>query len=200
MKKMKQLLAESGKSFSTLGHLTTLGILGALAVVLGLVASIDLGPYIRIGFSGIPNRIVDFLFGPIVGGIFGGIMDILKYMVKPNGPFFFGFTVDAILGGVIYGCFLYKKPLKLWRVLVPEILVKVFVNCGLNTLWISMLYGKGFMVLLPGRILKNAIMLPIDTIILFVAYGLLLKILKGNRNSRSFTYPFEKEATNPENQ
>ena len=198
MKKLKQLLIESGNAFSTLGHLSTLGIMGALAVVLGLVASIDIGPYVRIGFSGIPNRIVDFLFGPIVGGIFGGIMDVLKYMVKPNGPFFIGFTIDAILGGVIYGCFLYKKPLKWWRVLIPEILVKVFINCGLNTLWISMLYGKGFMALLPGRILKNAIMLPIDTVILFVAMGILLKILKGNRNTRSFTYPFEKEATNRE--
>lgn len=196
MKKFKQLLVESGNAFSTLGHLATLGILGALGIVLSLVASIDLGPYIRIGFSGIPNRIVDFLFGPIVGGIFGGIMDVLKYMVKPNGPFFIGFTLDAILGGVIYGIFLYKKPLNWWRVLIPEILVKVFINCGLNTLWVSMLYGKGFMVLLPARIIKNAIMLPIDTIILFVALGLLLKILRGNRNSRTYSYPFEKEATN----
>jgi len=200
MKKIKQLLIESGNTFSTLGHLTTLGILGALAVVLGMVASIDLGPYIRIGFSGIPNRIVDFLFGPIVGGIFGGMMDVLKFIAKPTGPFFFGFTIDAILSGVIYGCFLYKKPLTWWRVLIPEILVKVFINCGLNTLWISMLYGKGFLALLPGRVIKNAIMLPIDTAILLVAFGLLLQILKGNRNSRSFTYPFEKEATNPENQ
>lgn len=200
MKKIKQLLIEFGNTFSTLGHLTTLGILGALAVVLGMVASIDLGPYIRIGFSGIPNRIVDFLFGPIVGGIFGGMMDVLKFMAKPTGPFFFGFTIDAILGGVIYGIFLYKKPLTWWRVLIPEVLVKVFINCGLNTLWISMLYGKGFLALLPGRVIKNAIMLPIDTAILLVAFGLLLQILKGNRNSRSFTYPFEKEATNPENQ
>ncbi|MBQ7359350.1 MAG: folate family ECF transporter S component [Lachnospiraceae bacterium] len=198
MKKFKQLMVESGNAFSTLGHLATLGILGALGVVLSLVASIDLGPYIRIGFSGIPNRIVDFLFGPIVGGIFGGIMDVLKYMVKPNGPFFFGFTLDAILGGVIYGIFLYKKPLKWWRVFIPEVLVKVFINCGLNTLWVSMLYGKGFMALLPARVIKNAIMLPIDTVILFVALGLLLKILRGNRNSRNYTYPFEKEATNVE--
>ena len=111
---------------------------------------------------------------------------------------FFGFTLDAILGGVIYGIFLYKKPLKWWRVFIPEVLVKVFINCGLNTLWVSMLYGKGFMALLPARVIKNAIMLPIDTVILFVALGLLLKILRGNRNSRNYTYPFEKEATNIE--
>ena len=196
MKKWKQLMTESGEAFSTLGHLATLGILGALAIVLNWVASIDLGPYVRIGFSGIPNRIVDFLFGPIVGGIFGGTMDVLKYILKPNGPFFFGFTLDAILGSVIYGIFLYKKPLKLWRIFIPEVLVKLFINCGLNTLWVSMLYGKGFMALLPARLIKNAVMLPIDTVILFVALSLLLKILKGNRNSRSYRYPYEKEATN----
>ncbi len=37
----------------------------------------------------------------------------------------------------------------------------------MNTLWISMLYGKGFFVILPLRVLKNAIMLPIDSCILY---------------------------------
>ena len=43
----------------------------------------------------------------------------------------------------------------------------LIVNVLLNTLWISMLYGKGIMVLLPARALKNLIMWPIDSIIFY---------------------------------
>lgn len=35
--------------------------------------------------------------------IFGGALDVLKYIIKPTGPFFFGFTFDAMLSGIIYG-------------------------------------------------------------------------------------------------
>ena len=111
---------------------------------------------------------VDFLFGPVVGGIFGGTLDLLKFLIKPDGQFFPGFTFDAMLGGVIYGSFLYRKPVKVWRVAAACFLVKLIVNCGFNTLWISMLYGKAFMVLLPARIMKNAVMWPIDTAIFVI--------------------------------
>ena len=36
--------------------LTFCGMMGALAVVLGYVATIKVGQYIRIGFSGLPNQ------------------------------------------------------------------------------------------------------------------------------------------------
>lgn len=176
MQKIKQFYLDSVNQLKVTQNLVICGLMAALAVVLSYVASIDFGPYIRIGFSGIPNRIVEFLFGPIVGSIFGGMLDILKYLIKPSGPFFFGFTFDAMLASIIYGSLLYKKPVKLWRIALAEFLAKLIVNCGFNTLWISMLYGKGFFLLLPARILKNAIMLPIDTAILFFALTFMQRI------------------------
>lgn len=167
MQKIKKLYVDSIKEFKITRNMVICGFMAALAVILSYVASIDVGPYIRIGFSGIPNRIVEFLFGPVIGCIFGGTLDILKFIIKPTGPFFFGFTFNAMLAGVIYGSILYKKPVKLWRVFVAELLTKVIVNCLFNTLWISMLYGKGFMAILPVRVIKNIIMLPIDTVIIY---------------------------------
>lgn len=178
MQKMKNFYLSSIKELKVTRNLVVCGFMAALAIVLGFVASIDIGPYIRIGFSGIPNRIVEFLFGPVVGCIFGGTLDILKFIVKPTGAFFFGFTFDAMLAGVIYGSILYKKPVKIWRVFIAELLAKVIVNCLLNTLWISILYGKGFLVLLPARVLKNAIMLPIDTVIVYFSCTIMNRLRK----------------------
>lgn len=163
------MVAKSFKEFANLRTVVMCGLLAAIAVILGYMTTINIGPYIKIGFSGIPNRVVDFLFGPVVGGIFGGVLDVLKFIIKPDGNFFPGFTFDAMLGGVIYGAFLYRKKVKLWRVAVACLLVKIIVNCGFNTLWISILYGKGFLALLPARVLKNLIMWPVDTAIFMAA-------------------------------
>ena len=172
MKKIKQLFSDSLHEFTVTKNLVLCGLMAALAIVLSIVASISIGPYVKIGFSGLPNRIVEFLFGPVVGCIFGGALDLLKFMIKPDGPFFFGFTFNVMLAGLIYGCLLYHKPLSIKRIVIAEFLVKLIVNCGLNTLWISMLYGKAFFVLLPMRLLKNVIMLPIDSAIVFFALSL----------------------------
>ena len=138
--------------FKRLNVVAFCGMMCALAMVLNMVASINVGPYVRIGFSGIP---------------FGAALDVIKYLIKPDGAFFPGFTVSAALGGIIYGAFLYKKKVTLPRVFASQLLVKIAVNILLNTLWLNMLYGKAFLAILPGRVISNAVMLPIDTAIMF---------------------------------
>ena len=77
------------------------------------------------------------------------------------------YTMVAMLAGVIYGSFYYKKPLTLWRVFAAHLAVSLVCNVLLNTLCLSVLYGKAFMILLPPRIIKNLIMWPIDSLIFF---------------------------------
>lgn len=169
MKKIKELYQHSLLELTVTRNVVLCGLLAALAIVLGMVASISVGPYVRIGFSGLPNRIVEFLFGPAAGCLFGGALDILKYIIKPDGPYFFGFTLSAMLSGIIYGSIFYRKAVTVKRILLAEFLIKLLINCILNTLWLNMLYGQAFFALLPLRMLKNAIMLPIDSFILYFA-------------------------------
>lgn len=51
--------------------------------------------------------------------------------------------------------------------LLAKFVVFLVVNVILSTLWLDMLYGKGFLALLPMRALKNVIMWPIDSFIFF---------------------------------
>lgn len=178
MNKLKKLYMDSIMEFKVTKNLTICGLMAALAIVLNFAATIQLGPNLRIGFSGIPNRIVEFLFGPVIGCFFGGALDILKFIAKPTGMFFFGFTFNAMLAGVIYGFILYRKPISIKRILVAEILIKVIINCCLNTLWLYVLSGNGILADLPLRIVKNIVMIPIDTIILFFSLTLVNQIYK----------------------
>lgn len=158
--------------------LTFCGMMGALAIVLGYVATIKMGQYIRIGFSGLPNQVVDYLFGPWIGAIFGGAMDIIKWFASGDGNFFPGFTITAMVGAMIYGFLLYNKPLKLSNVIISQALVKIFCNIVLNTLWLNMLYGQAIAAILPGRIISNAVMLPIDCFIMYTMLKVVSKVIK----------------------
>ena len=166
--KKNNMFFDSARELKKTSVLTACAMLAALAFVLNQVASISIGPYIKIGFSGLPNQIVDYLFGPITSSLFAGILDLVKYFAKPDGPFFFGFTFNAMAGAFIYGCFYYRKKMTLWRVFAAKFVVVVLVNIFLNTLWLDMLYGKGFLAILPARALKNLIMWPIDSTIYYM--------------------------------
>lgn len=98
------------KSTSQRSHLTRKIILTALFIGLAVaVRSFStmiyfLGaPGMRISLSPVFSRMPAILFGPLYGGIAGGITDILGYFVKMEGAFIPFLTVTAILGGVLSG-------------------------------------------------------------------------------------------------
>ena len=80
--------------------------------------------------------------------------------------------LTAMLGGILHGLFLYpagrSRPRRLVRVVLDKTCINLFCNLGLNTLWLSMLYGDSFLVLLPARAIKNLMMLPFECIALAV--------------------------------
>ena len=166
MKKFTALFKDSMEELKYVNTVTIMAMFAAISVVLGYFTLV-LGDYLKIGFSTIANQFVYYLFGPVVGAAFGGALDILKYIIRPTGAYFPGFTFSAMVGGVLYGCFLYKHPIRFVRVLAAELTVSIICNMLLGTLWLSMLYGKAFMALLPMRVFKNLIMWPVKSMLFY---------------------------------
>ena len=79
-----------------------------------------------------------------------------------------GFTFSAMLAAFIYGMFLYKKPISLPRMLIAKFIVAVVCNIILGTYLLSTINGKGFIALLPGRVIKNLIQWPVDSLIFYL--------------------------------
>ena len=89
----------------------------------------------------------------------------------PSGSFFPGFTLTAFLTGVVYGVFLYNKP-KTWpRIIGAVLTVCLVLNLGLDTLWLSILMGQGYIALLPTRIMKAALMIPVQSLIIGIIWN-----------------------------
>ena len=149
--------------------LIQISLLIAIEVILTRFCSIQT-PVVRIGFGFLPIAIIGMMYGPLSAGIAYAIGDLLGMALFPSGSFFPGFTLTAFLTGATYGLFLYNKP-KTWPRIIGSVLtVCLVLNLGLDTYWLSILMGKGYLALLPMRIVKAAIMIPIQTLIIGIIW------------------------------
>ncbi len=136
------------------------------------VIKTDIG---RVSFGFIPLSLSSMLFGPVIGGLGGALSDIIGMIIAPKGPYFPGFTVNAFLSGATYGLFLYKKHKNMTRIILAVLCVSVFINIGLNTYWLTILTGKGYIAMLPLRIIQNIITTIIQIIVIPVVWRLVGK-------------------------
>ena len=132
----------------------------ALSVVLSKLVSINIS-FLRIGFGFLPIAVLAILYGPVVAALGYGLADIIGAFLFPTGTFFPGFTVSAVLTGLIFGFVLYNKEVTIIRALTASALVCLFVNLLLNTYWLTFLLGKGFTVLLASRAVKEIVAIPV---------------------------------------
>ena len=127
------------------------GILLAVLIVLNRFVSIKT-PLLVISFSFVPIMMAAIWLGP-------------KYST---------FTVSAGLAGLIYGIFLYKKENNemsdkkfIIRLIISNLLVLGIVEIFVVSLWLNMLYGKAYLVVVSTRVLAQVIMFPIRIVTIF---------------------------------
>lgn len=156
-----------------------MGLFIALEVILTRFLSIKT-PIVRIGFGFLPIAFSAIMFGPIVGGITGALSDLVGMAIFPSGTYFPGFTLSAFLSGAIYGLFLYKKPFTIIRTGVSVIIIKLFIDLVLNTVWLSILMNKAALAILPTRIVANAVMFPIQVLVIFMVWKAVGSVLQTN--------------------
>ena len=149
--------------------LIQISLLIAIEIILTRFCSINT-PIDRIGFGFLQSAIIGMMYGPLSAGVAYAIGDLLGVALFPTGSFFPGFTITAFLTGIVYGVFLYNKP-KTWpRIIGAVLTVCLVINLGLDTLWLSILMGKGYIALLPTRIMKAVLMIPVQTFIIGIIW------------------------------
>ncbi|WP_062532118.1 folate family ECF transporter S component [Jeotgalibaca dankookensis] len=151
--------------------IAVIGLMIAMKVVLTRFLAIET-QFVRVGFTFIPTILLAIMYGPGIGFSTGATADLLGFFLFPKGfPYYPGFTLSAAIAPVIYALILYKKPLTVTRLFVASLLVTVFVNVGLNSLWLYILYDQAFRAILPVRLAQNALSLPITVAIMYGITG-----------------------------
>jgi ECF transporter S component (folate family) len=161
-------LSESAKELKKTRAMVTCAMLLAIEVVINATIYLPIGNFLKISFGYLAVAACGYLYGPSPAMLVAALSDIIVFMIHPSGPFNPAFTLNAALGGLVYGLAFYNKGEIKWpRILLAQGIIAVFLHIGLNTLWLSLLLGKGYLALLPIRALKNAVQYPADVALLF---------------------------------
>ncbi|CAH2761387.1 folate family ECF transporter S component [Erysipelothrix amsterdamensis] len=141
----------------------------AMFVVLQIVVSRFLAvptPIVKISFTFVPMAIAGYLYGWLFGGVAAVLADVLGAMLFPQGGAYFpGFTLSAFIIGAMYG--LLKDSDCGWSIIIGIALFNtIAINLLLNTYWLSLILGKSYLAMIPIRVTKSLVMLPIKIFVL----------------------------------
>ena len=137
-------------SGNKLRNLIVMSLLVAIEIVLSRFLSINAWN-MKIGFNFVPIVVAAILFGPLSAGVVAAMGDFIGAVLFPIGAYFPGFTFTAFLMGLVFGAFL-KKSRKLKNILAAVLINQIILGLGLNSFWISLLYGTDYLPLLVTRI------------------------------------------------
>ena len=163
---------------NTTQRLIIMAFLIAISVVLTRFCSINT-PILRIGFGFMPCAIMGIMYGPLWSGAGYAIADVLGMMIFPNGAYFPGFTLTAFLTGVVYGLFYHNREITIKSSILPNLIVSFVLNLVLDTVWLMILMGQGFLVLLPTRIIKCVVMFAIQVVLIPLIWNKLMLRVPG---------------------
>ena len=159
--------------------LVLLSMLTAMEIVLSRFLSINAWN-LKIGFSFVPIVIAAILYGPIGGMCVAALGDFLGAILFPIGPYFPGFTLTALLTGLVFGLFLSEKRKKAkWYavgIILSVLINQLIFSLLLNTYWISVLYGNPYFATFLSRIPQCAILMPVQIAMIFAIAPALRRI------------------------
>lgn len=163
----------SMKNFTNTKTLALMAVTVALKVIASAMY-VPVGENLQVGISFLIVAIQATLFGPAAGMILAFITDIISFMLFPNGPFFIGYALTAMLGIFIYSMFFYQKQITLTKIILAKTMTNYLVNVLLGSLWTAMLYSKGYYYYMMKSLVKNTILLPIQILVLASLFAILL--------------------------
>ena len=163
-------------------RLCVIAVLIAMQIVLGRIAAINVGSYLKISFGFIPIAVCGILTGPFWTLLMAAVCDILGALLFPTGAFYWGFTLVAAVGGLIYGLCLYNRKENIILCMLCTLTIALICNILLNTLFLCQIGAmvapgnEGFWPVMWTRILKNLIQFPVNGVILFAVWKALQRI------------------------
>ena len=168
--------------FKDVKNITLIAMLFALMILCKLISLPSGFGMLGISFTYLFFSIITMIFGPIVGIVIGFCSDMVGYFFfQSSFKIFFGYTLNAMLAGFVYGLCFYKRRITFTKCLYARLIVNLVINVGLGSLWWKILYDLNmegfysylFFISLP----KNLIYLLPQSILLYFVLKIIVKPL-----------------------
>ncbi len=169
---MQKTVGDKLKQFFSVGgvfsvyNTVIMGMLVAISVILGQFSIYATSTFKAVSFEYLPGAVVACLFGPWAAIAFGVASDTAKFIARPTGPYFIGFTLSEIVTYFVFACFFYRQKITVWKVIISRIIVIAIVYMGLNYIWLSIIAGTTASKYFTGaRLINYLVQFPIHAAI-----------------------------------
>ena len=143
-------------------------VLVAMNLVLSRVLAINIGSTLRITVSATPIYLASLWFGPLVGGICGGLGDLVQgYAPNPL------ILVSSVLAGVIPAVFkkyVFRDKVNTWKIAVMLIVHGIVGSLGFTVVGLHVYYATPWSVLYATRVIQTIAQTIANTILVSVLY------------------------------
>lgn len=143
------------------------GLFTAATILLTFVFAIQTA-FLRLSFSFLPIALCGLYFGGAAAGLMTAAAGFLGTAVFGLGPFFPGFLLTDFATGFLFGAVLHGHAVTVRRTALAFFLVAAVVNLGLQTMWLSLFYGRAWEAFFLPRLVKNLLWPPVQ-VLLFCA-------------------------------
>ena len=145
----------------------------ALLIILSRFASIQT-QLLVISTSFIPIMMSAIWLGPKYSTLIAALGDLIGAILFPFGTYFPGFTISSAISGWIYGIILHPKTEEeisrgkfIAKLTISSVLDLGIVNILIKSLWLHILYGEAYLVIISTRVVAQIVMLPIQVLVIF---------------------------------
>lgn len=145
--------------------IANIALLMAVEMILSRFLAIPT-PIVKISFSFLAMAMIAMLYGPWYAMFAATASEFIGATLFPTGAYFPGFTVTAALGAMVYGLCLHQNPTNWKRITIAVLVISLGLQLGLNTLWIQMITGKAYLILLPPRVFKTVVLIPMQIVMI----------------------------------
>lgn len=131
-------------------------------------------PAARFSLGFLPIMLSGVLLGPGWGAAVGLIADVLGFFMFPNGVYFPPIATTSMLAGFLPGLIILlwgrkSRRIRTLCIWLSVAAVQIFGSLLLQTYWLSLLYGKGFVALIGPRAVISLVLIPV--------YALLIQLI-----------------------
>ena len=183
----KEYFKDSFKFLDSTKKIVTIAMLFSLMMVCKLFSLPSGFSNLGISLTYLFFSLICLIYGPSAGLMIGFFSDVLGHFLfnKYGAPFYFGYTIQAMLTGFVYGLFFYKTRITFTRCFIA----RVIVNLLLNVIWGSICFGDlmGYdyettkMYALIIALPKNLIYLVPQSMVLYIFLKFVSPILYRNK-------------------
>ena len=140
----KKIFKESIEAFKNVKTMVLMALLLGCVIICKFIPIPSGFGELGIGFSYLFLSTASMIFGPIPSLFIGATSDILGYLIRPDGDFFIGYTIQAMVACFTYALCFHKTYITFTRCLIARVIVNFLCNVIIGSISRAIMLGLSY--------------------------------------------------------